>query len=789
MKARQIVFALACGAQLLLATTIRSYYIGNSVTDTIRYDSLRQMAEGKGDANIWGRQMIPGAPLDYLWNYPDSGFQQPPYGYPTNALPYYPWDCLSLQPFDRTLASDTNSISNFITLSLPRNSNMQVYVYSRWPRQSSFMPDYDTTWQTNLSGFNECRLFFEDVCRATRELWVTNITKPVRIVPCGDALYALNQKMKAGQVPGFTNIVQVYADGIHFNDTGAYVVACTYFATMYKESPIGLNASIYGINDTALARIIETTVWDVVRLHPYAGVLPEILPMAYSVGVPEGGVATLKIKLTDPPAAVTTVSVTRIAGDTDITVSNGATLVFTPANYAGWQTVTLAAAEDGDWQNGSATIAGSGAGVAGCQFVANELDNDASAVCYDGFDCLPRPLHGATTGYGWNGGWVEQNNKTNQPGYDVSATGLTHPNLVTKGRGAVGGNAYETCGRGLAVATAFAPWATNAYIGKDGTELWMSYLVRVANAGYPGSISLSESGIMWSDNGRVRVQGNSGVWRLTAMNDTIVAPTVVPVVANTNYLMVLRLQFGSLADRVDLFINPPLTGAAPALADATVNVTSELMRISNLVWYPDSSAAHGWLDEIRFGGSFANVTPTMAAVYTNNNNITVNGVYENDERSGYALLFTGMISGTGTFVEATGLSNTFVGTISPGFSAGTLTFNQATGVFVFGTSATPLQLHIENGDLLLMTNLAAPLDLGTLEVTFFSPTTYHETNWFLSCASGISGELHATNFVMYTSGQVIYDNANGRVGVWIIPEPACLVLLGAGGAWLRHRRR
>jgi hypothetical protein len=95
------------------------------------------------------------------------------------------------------------------------------------------------------------------------------------MVPCGDVLYALNQKMKAGEIAGYTNVVQVYQDGIHFNDVGAYIVGCTYYATLFKENPFGLPYELYGVTNAALAAAIETTTWAVVSTHPLSGVIPE----------------------------------------------------------------------------------------------------------------------------------------------------------------------------------------------------------------------------------------------------------------------------------------------------------------------------------------------------------------------------------------------------------------------------------------------------------------------------------------------------------------------------------
>jgi MYXO-CTERM domain-containing protein len=74
-----------------------------------------------------------------------------------------------------------------------------------------------------------------------------------------------------------------------------------------------------------------------------------------SLTVDEGGSATFTVALSGPPAAALTVSVTR-TGDTDVTVSGGATLSFDAGNYATPQSVTISAAEDPDGLADNATI-------------------------------------------------------------------------------------------------------------------------------------------------------------------------------------------------------------------------------------------------------------------------------------------------------------------------------------------------------------------------------------------------------------------------------------------------
>lgn len=50
---------------------------------------------------------------------------------------------------------------------------------------------------------------------------------------------AMDEEMKAGHVPGYTTIYQFYKDGIHLNEPGSYLVGCTFFAALLKQSPKG----------------------------------------------------------------------------------------------------------------------------------------------------------------------------------------------------------------------------------------------------------------------------------------------------------------------------------------------------------------------------------------------------------------------------------------------------------------------------------------------------------------------------------------------------------------------
>ncbi len=102
-----------------------------------------------------------------------------------------------------------------------------------------------------------------------------------------------------------------------------------------------------------------------------------------SVSVNEGSTGTFNVKLSAQPTGGKTVTVSRVSGDGDITVSSGSSLAFTPSNWDTYQTVTLAAAEDVDLANSTAGIRCSSFGMADKTLIATEADNDTTLTVRD----------------------------------------------------------------------------------------------------------------------------------------------------------------------------------------------------------------------------------------------------------------------------------------------------------------------------------------------------------------------------------------------------------------------
>jgi cellulose 1,4-beta-cellobiosidase len=108
-----------------------------------------------------------------------------------------------------------------------------------------------------------------------------------------------------------------------------------------------------------------------------APMTPSVVLSASSVAVNEGGTATFTAKLSSAPSSNVTVTTARTSGDTDLTVSSGGSLTFTPSNWNTPQTVTLAAAQDSDTTAGTAAFSVGGNGVTGATVNATEVDDDS----------------------------------------------------------------------------------------------------------------------------------------------------------------------------------------------------------------------------------------------------------------------------------------------------------------------------------------------------------------------------------------------------------------------------
>ncbi len=110
---------------------------------------------------------------------------------------------------------------------------------------------------------------------------------------------------------------------------------------------------------------------------------PQIVISVSTVQVPEGGQATVNVRLSARPAVESVqVRVERMSGDQHIGIASGQEMVFSGSNFNQWKSVTFSAAEDSDRTNGQATFRIYGENAIAATLTATEVENDSAANSY-----------------------------------------------------------------------------------------------------------------------------------------------------------------------------------------------------------------------------------------------------------------------------------------------------------------------------------------------------------------------------------------------------------------------
>ncbi|MBX9387865.1 cellulose binding domain-containing protein [Streptomonospora halotolerans] len=104
---------------------------------------------------------------------------------------------------------------------------------------------------------------------------------------------------------------------------------------------------------------------------------PQLQATPANLSVRQGGTATFDVSLSNAPDAPVDVTVERTEGSSDITVSEGAELTFTPDNWDTEQEVTVSSADNGG-ALGSAVITASGQGYGSDTVEVTEIDPNTS---------------------------------------------------------------------------------------------------------------------------------------------------------------------------------------------------------------------------------------------------------------------------------------------------------------------------------------------------------------------------------------------------------------------------
>jgi len=252
------------------------FHLGNSLTDQAY--GMHDIAQARGKPTRFGRHMIPGAPLQWLWKHRSEGFRAPHAKQAADEiLSGEKWDVLILQPFGRPAENSIEYGAKYAAAAYQGNPDCQVYVFANYPdigKDQSKADQWERRWLSKTD--HRGRATFEKVARGLTKKFPDK--PPVRLIPVGHVMHELHKLMQAGKVPGYKHIKDLYADGVHLNAEGKYLEAVTHHATVFQDDPRGAITSglrfwkgPYGVKQE-FAKVVWDAAWRVVKKHPLTGV-------------------------------------------------------------------------------------------------------------------------------------------------------------------------------------------------------------------------------------------------------------------------------------------------------------------------------------------------------------------------------------------------------------------------------------------------------------------------------------------------------------------------------------
>jgi hypothetical protein len=245
---------------------------------------LSDLAKGAGikDHVAVGLSGIGGSRVIQHWNVPDEKNKA------KAALRAGEVDVLTLSP----IHLPDEGIEKFARLALEHNPKVRITVQEFW------LPFdiYDTTFKVrpkkvdhNAPTGAELRKlhapYFKGMDDHVRALNKKLGKEALFVVPVGQAVIALREKILAGQAPGLKTQNDLFTDAIgHARPPLQALAAYCHFAVIYRRSPVGLPMPAVLRKgkkpewDEKLNRLLQELAWDAVTHHPLSGAKAEGKP-------------------------------------------------------------------------------------------------------------------------------------------------------------------------------------------------------------------------------------------------------------------------------------------------------------------------------------------------------------------------------------------------------------------------------------------------------------------------------------------------------------------------------
>jgi hypothetical protein len=237
---------------------------------------------GFAGAKIVGKQGIGGSTVSQHWNKDGA----------TNAakkaVAAGDVDVLTMAP--NQLLPDP-AIDKFTALLLEHNPDGRVTVQASWypidgpgnDRRTFTNSQRDaadpTTFHKTWAGVTDK---VRSQVNAINKQFADKHRRPVAfLVPVGDAVIRLRERVVKGQVPGIAKQSELFRDDLGHGKPPIYVLnAYCHFAVIFGRSPVGLpapamlKAAGLGENADKVNRILQEIAWEAVTAEPASGITP-----------------------------------------------------------------------------------------------------------------------------------------------------------------------------------------------------------------------------------------------------------------------------------------------------------------------------------------------------------------------------------------------------------------------------------------------------------------------------------------------------------------------------------
>lgn len=242
---------------------------------------MAKAADIKGHEQV-GQSSIGGSRIIQHWNVADDKNKA------KELLKAGKVDVLTLSP----IHLPDEGIGNFVKLATENNPNVRITVQEFWLpfdiydvtfKERPAKVDHNAATGEQLRKLHEP--YFTGMDAHVRELNKMVERDAVYVVPVGQAVIALREKIIAGQAPGIKTQEDLFTDPLgHVKGHVMALNAYCHFAVIYRRSPVGLSVPTVlknvklGDDEAKLNTLLQELAWEAVTHHELSGVKAEAKP-------------------------------------------------------------------------------------------------------------------------------------------------------------------------------------------------------------------------------------------------------------------------------------------------------------------------------------------------------------------------------------------------------------------------------------------------------------------------------------------------------------------------------